>query len=163
MALSQLPTTPRPSDKSSMGKHRYDPTGFFFASLRLRESRKGRPPAETPGPSPAKETEEKEKRQILCRHCRQGITQPEERISVQGAHRHTFANPHGIVFEIGCFKTVRNCAAGGPASGEFTWFSGYRWRILICGACLTHLGWMFASSGFETFYGLILDRLVFPD
>jgi len=99
---------------------------------------------------------------ILCRQCRQPITRPAERIDVQGAHRHTFANPHGLVFEIGCFKDAVGCGYAGTATDEFTWFAGYRWRVCFCAACLTHLGWIFSSAGGSAFHGLILDRLIEP-
>lgn len=96
---------------------------------------------------------------VLCRQCRHPITLLSEQISVQGSHRHTFANPHGIVFEIGCFGSAGGCAYTGPASDEFTWFAGFSWKIAVCGRCLTHLGWLFTSTGFSRFHGLILDRL----
>lgn len=48
----------------------------------------------------------------------------------------------------------------GPPSMEFTWFAGHSWRILICGACRTHIGWFFAAvQGEGRFFGLIMDRL----
>jgi hypothetical protein len=100
---------------------------------------------------------------ILCRQCHQAITRPEERIVMQGSHRHTFANPHGIVFEIGCFKNVRGCGYAGSASDEFTWFAGYSWRVCFCNMCLTHLGWMFGSKEGNIFHGLILDRIIEPN
>ena len=96
---------------------------------------------------------------ILCRHCSQPVTHPSERIEKLGAHQHTYANPHGIVFEIGCFRLADGCGYTGPKSGEFTWFKGYDWRIAVCKSCLTHLGWLFASTGGDRFHGLILDRL----
>ncbi|MDX1708734.1 MAG: cereblon family protein, partial [Desulfobacterales bacterium] len=86
----------------------------------------------------APEQEPEEEEYILCRQCSQAITRPAERITVQGSHQHTFANPHGIVFEIGCFKTARGCGYAGPPSFEFTWFSGYAWRVSFCTMCLTH-------------------------
>ena len=97
---------------------------------------------------------------ILCRQCHNIITTPSNRISVQGSHQHTFANPHGIVFEIGCFGAVTGCGYAGPASDEFTWFPGFSWRVAVCGRCLIHLGWLFTSKGFESFHGLILDHLI---
>ena len=97
---------------------------------------------------------------ILCRQCHQAITKPAERIAMQGSHRHTFANPHGIVFEIGCFTAVKGCGHVGPPSDEFSWFAGYGWRVAVCLMCLTHLGWFFSSPGKESFHGLILDRLI---
>jgi hypothetical protein len=110
----------------------------------------------------AEDNEPEEENFILCRQCRQAITRPAERISVQGSHRHTFANPHGIVFEIGCFKTVRGVGHAGPASDEFSWFAGYSWRVGFCSMCLTHLGWVFVSVSGHMFHGLILDRLLEP-
>jgi len=99
---------------------------------------------------------------ILCRRCLQIITGRAQRIAVQGAHEHTFFNPHGIVFQIGCFRKTRGCRYVGPASEEFTWFKGFTWRVAVCSACLTHLGWLFVSDHAEAFSGLILDRLTEP-
>ena len=96
---------------------------------------------------------------ILCRQCGRPITRPAERIEVAGAHAHTFANPHGIVYEIGCFRAAFGCGYSGPTTDEFTWFQGYRWKVAVCGSCSSHLGWLFLSSSSDTFHGLILDRL----
>ena len=98
---------------------------------------------------------------IVCRACGFTICHPDDAIPMAGAHRHTFANPHGIVFEIGCFRNAPGCAGVGPATDDFTWFAGYRWRIAICAACHEHLGWRFEGDS-DSFHGLILDRLVFP-
>jgi hypothetical protein len=109
------------------------------------------------------ETEEEmleQEEYIRCRQCRNVIASPEDRIIVQGSHQHTFANPHGIVFEIGCFSAVKGCGHMGPPSDEFSWFAGYSWRVAVCLICLTHLGWLFSSPGKEGFHGLILDRLI---
>jgi hypothetical protein len=129
-----------------------------------------RVPRDQPGPEGEiaiveKEDEEQtpeEEEYILCRQCRQAITRPDDRLSIQGAHRHTFANPHGIVFDIGCFRSVIGCGYAGAASDEFTWFAGYNWRICYCRMCLTHLGWIFGSKAGDTFHGLILDKLIEP-
>ena len=99
---------------------------------------------------------------IVCRQCRHAITRNEERFSIQGAHRHTFANPHGIVFEIGCFRNAKGCGYAGVASDDFSWFAGYSWRVCFCTMCLTHLGWIFSLKGGHIFHGLILDRLIEP-
>ncbi len=106
------------------------------------------------------ETESDFEESILCRQCLQELTKPSERISIQGSHQHIFSNPHGIVFEIGCFRSVSGCGAVGPATLEWSWFKGYSWRILVCRMCLTHLGWLFSSSSNESFCGLILDRII---
>lgn len=100
---------------------------------------------------------------IRCRNCLFVITRPSEAIAMQGGHRHTFANPHGIVFEIGCFRNADGCRYLGAPSDEFTWFAGFGWRIALCAGCKGHLGWLFASPAGNHFNGLILDRLIFPD
>ncbi|MDP6396055.1 MAG: cereblon family protein [Desulfobacterales bacterium] len=97
---------------------------------------------------------------IVCRQCRQIITSPAERIEMEGVHRHTFTNPHGIVYQIGCFKSVTGCGYAGPASDEWSWFKGFSWRVAVCGTCLLHVGWLFVSKSGYRFSGLILDRIV---
>ncbi len=107
------------------------------------------------------EEEEQEKDDyLLCRQCHHIITSLEEHVEINGAHQHAFANPHGIVFEIGCFKSAFGCGYTGPATDEFSWFNGFKWRIAICGKCIAHIGWLFVSSGDVSFNGLILDRLI---
>ena len=97
---------------------------------------------------------------ICCRQCHQVISSAANRILREGAHKHTFANPEGLVFNIACFRAVTGCTYAGPFSQEFTWFKGYHWRIVVCTMCLTHLGWLFVSSGTDRFHGLIIDRLI---
>jgi hypothetical protein len=100
---------------------------------------------------------------ILCRRCGHPITRPKEQAAIGGAFRHTFANPSGRVFEIGCFQHAEGCGPSGELTDEFTWFRGYRWRLALCRACFVHLGWNFVSvSGSGSFWGLILNRLSFP-
>ena len=111
---------------------------------------------------PAEDQLPEEEEFILCRQCRQALARPTDRITVHGSHRHTFANPHGLVFEIGCFKNVKGCGYAGVATDEFTWFAGYSWRVCFCSMCLTHLGWLFVAQSGDGFHGLILDRLVEP-
>ena len=103
------------------------------------------------------------KENILCRQCRGIITSVSKGIAVNGAHRHAFANPEGIVYEIGCFFSAPGCASTGPPTDEFSWFRGFSWRVAVCRTCRTHLGWLFIGSAQNTFSGLILDRLIFPD
>ncbi len=112
------------------------------------------------------ETEEKsteDDRFIRCAQCFQPITRIGDKLSMQGMHLHTFANPHGIVFEIGCFREAMGCRYTGPPTKEFTWFSGYAWKIALCKKCMLHLGWLFLATGKNSFYGLIIDRLVYPE
>ena len=120
---------------------------------------KGGPTTET---SVSEKEAVKEDKHICCVLCLQPITRPSDRILMDGSHIHTFANPGGIVYEIGCFQSATGCNHSGPASDEFTWFKGFSWKIAHCGNCLLHLGWLF-SSGDNSFYGLILNRLLEPD
>ena len=130
--------------------------------LRQPSGRPQEAPAPTPGIEAASKQAPHEENYLLCRACLHPIVRPADRISVQGRHMHTFANPHGIVFEIGCFQNAPGCGVIGPASDEFTWFPGHRWRVCICAACLAHLGWLFTASSGDAFHGLILDRLIEP-
>ena len=98
------------------------------------------------------------KKQLLCAACSHHITFEEARIEVNGAHDHTFFNPLGIVYQVGCFSMAGGCSLVGPASDDFSWFPGYRWQIAHCGACGVHLGWSFVGGGF--FFALITSRLV---
>lgn len=109
-------------------------------------------------------TDEKEKdegrgRKLICRACGTPVTETGQRIEVSGKHSHTFFNPGGHVFELGCFRTAPGCAAVSESSTEFAWFAGYAWRVGVCTGCLTHIGWRF-QSGDDSFYGLILKSLV---
>jgi hypothetical protein len=85
------------------------------------------------------------------------ITSTRERTEVGGAHEHTFANPYGIVYVIGCFARAPGCGFEGPPSAFFSWFPGYDWRMAVCRGCFAHLGWSFGEA--PDFYGLILERL----
>lgn len=95
---------------------------------------------------------------LFCVACRDPITDRDQRIDVRGAHAHTFTNPHGLTFHIGCFRAADGCRAEDPDSVEHTWFPGYAWQIAVCARCTIHLGWRFAATQ-NVFYGLILDRL----
>ncbi|MBW1898587.1 MAG: hypothetical protein JRI61_05950 [Deltaproteobacteria bacterium] len=100
---------------------------------------------------------------IFCRKCRHIITRPVEAIQVSGQHLHTFANPNGQIFEIGCFQMAEGCGHIGQQTAEWSWFKGFSWKVAVCGRCLVQMGWTFISSkGLDNFHGLILERLVFP-
>lgn len=127
------------------------------------------PPAKNGGSLPdslaADETESAEPLAaggIYCRQCLELISRQDHRIEVQGAHRHTFANPHGVIFEIGCFLSAEGCLTSGPSTRDFSWFKGFSWQVAVCRGCLLQMGWLFSSAGAEAFYALILNRLLFP-
>jgi len=96
---------------------------------------------------------------ILCAECSQAITGDSERIEVNGSHEHTFVNPSGIIFQIGCFARVSGTKISGAATEQWSWFKGYSWRIVCCGRCGTHLGWVYMGRDEIIFFGLVLSRL----
>ncbi|MFO7965471.1 MAG: cereblon family protein [Desulfobacterales bacterium] len=135
--------------------------GLAYTAFYLRES-PVKPDVSVGDPSTGEQAEpalSDDGEVIVCAQCGRSITTDAARISVNGAHSHTFANPHGIVFEIGCFRAAFGCAYQGPLTEEFTWFKGFGWRIAYCGTCMTHLGWLFIATEESRFHGLILDRL----
>lgn len=101
-------------------------------------------------------------RVLACATCGEAITTTADRIEVGGAHEHTFANPAGYAYRIGCFARAGGCRPEGIPTGEFTWFAGYEWQVERCGRCAEHLGWLFRATG-HAFHGLVLDRLVERD
>ena len=98
-----------------------------------------------------------------CRRCRFPITSRGDAVDVDGGHQHTFFNPGGVLFEIGCFAAAPGCGVSGAPTSEFSWFSGFRWRYASCLQCAAHVGWHFASSQGSSFFGLIVNRLVETD
>lgn len=116
-------------------------------------------PAHPVAPDVMSEPEPTRGCRLVCAKCGQGITTEASRIAVAGRHEHTFANPHGYVYRIGCFAPAVGLTLAGPISGEFSWFVGYSWQIEQCAVCSTHLGWLFRTSD-RVFHGLILDALM---
>ncbi|MDH5179809.1 MAG: cereblon family protein [Gammaproteobacteria bacterium] len=97
---------------------------------------------------------------IYCAQCHNLITAQNNAVERAGQHIHTFANPAGISFTIGCFTRAR-CLYAGEPSLEWTWFPPYAWQYALCSDCQTHLGWVYQATGkADTFYGLILTRLI---
>ena len=60
--------------------------------------------------------EEEEDENVYCFICGEIITRTHDRIPVEGAHKHTFTNPGGYLFEIGCFREAPGC----EQTGKFT-------------------------------------------
>ncbi|MDJ0764668.1 MAG: cereblon family protein [Myxococcota bacterium] len=96
---------------------------------------------------------------LHCAICGHVVTSSDQRVDVGGGHAHTFANPGGYIFHIGCFRTVPGCLISDEESTSFTWFSGYAWSFAACARCSGHLGWQFRSPS-DRFFGLVLSRLI---
>jgi hypothetical protein len=118
-----------------------------------REKLPGRPSLDV------KEQEQKRLEDALyCKFCGRAITSRLQELTVNGSLCHTFFNPAGIVFELGCYKTAPGCSVVGTPTSEFSWFKGYFWTFALCRGCGSHLGWFF-DSGDTAFWGLILNKL----
>ena len=103
-------------------------------------------------------------RRIVCRACGQALTTDRARTERNGGHRHVFANPYGLVFDLALFSAAPGCRGEGPASTEFPWFPGCSWQTVLCRRCAVHLGWRFTPLAHgAAFYGLITDRLAEAD
>jgi hypothetical protein len=124
-----------------------------------KKHRPGAGPDDEPDPRPDDDAEAHEERAILCRGCGAPITSREAALEVDGAHEHTFFNPAGIVYRIGCFARAGGCVDTGAWTDEFAWFPGHQWRFSLCAGCGAHLGWQFGSAAGAEFWGLILERL----
>ena len=77
---------------------------------------------------------------------------------MDGAHEHTFVDPAGFDYRIGCFNAAPGCAHIGHTESAFSWFPGWTWQVAVCGQCRAHLGWVYRNAG-EQFHGLILAAL----
>lgn len=123
-------------------------------------------PGAKPAPAPVApvahdETRERERGPVdlVCAACGRRITHDDHRMVVAGAHEHTFVNPGGFVHHLGCFAVATGLSYRGPTETAFSWFPGFSWQLAHCGACATHLGWIYRCAG-DSFHGLLLDRLV---
>ena len=110
------------------------------------------------------EREEEEARDfIYCSTCSAVIGRQADRIEVNGGHEHSFTNPFGYHFHIGCYGEALGCSISGVPEVAESWFVGFQWRFASCAECRRHLGWYFdrVTPGSESqfFYGLILDRI----
>ena len=142
--------------------------GRPFASLAWEALRspgeKGQASDEGPSDSSAQPelddlVDQRPERTLVCTFCHHEVTSPDQRTQVDGAHEHRFMNPHGYLYDIGCFREAPGCRLRGEPSTEFAWFPGFAWTFAACGGCTEHLGWRFDSAG-SSFYGLVLNRLV---
>ncbi|HET9931771.1 MAG TPA: cereblon family protein [Polyangiaceae bacterium] len=115
-------------------------------------------PSASESPNPLTDASSERASSLVCAHCGAFVTSREQRIEIDGEHAHTFVNPAGMIFRIGCFAVAPGVASVGEGSGDFTWFRGFVWQVALCRGCGEHLGWLFSSNAMR-FFGLILDRL----
>jgi hypothetical protein len=133
--------------------------------LELRQGDKGLAPVGgEPGSASSTEARPRPDRALVCAACGHPITDEAARIEMAGRHAHTCVNPAGYVYRIGCFQHAPGSVGAGGWSGDYSWFVGYLWQVVCCGACSMHLGWAFepetrSAAAADRFWGLILDRL----
>jgi hypothetical protein len=122
---------------------------------------RGRPaePASTVEPDASTSEDETSGRILACAGCGQPVTTRAARIEVAGAHEHTFANPAGFSYRIGCFSEATGCIPVGEPSTYWSWFPPHSWQVEQCATCREHLGWLFRAEA-GGFHGFILDHLV---
>ncbi|MEF2231620.1 MAG: cereblon family protein [Pseudodesulfovibrio sp.] len=136
--------------------------------LRPRALRRGggngfdRPSGRPEGGARSEAAESGDRRELVCRECRMPITRPDLAMEINGSHRHVFFNPHGLVFELGCFASARNVLTHGARTDAFTWFPGYEWQVATCTGCSAQLGWRYTSPD-GGFFGLIAAALAEDD
>jgi hypothetical protein len=102
---------------------------------------------------------EQDAARILCASCGAFVADAAARTDINGAHAHTFINPAGLIFRVGCFAEAPGVLAVGEESEHWTWFSGFAWRAALCRSCHEHLGWCYANAH-QAFVALILDRVI---
>ncbi len=132
---------------------------FFLLNAKGGSGERGGASGAAPDPGTQDKTDLEAEKAIRCGACRHEITTADRIISVNGGHIHTFANPGGFVFDIGCFSDAPGCMNRGDFTSEFTWFAGYSWRFSLCSSCYAHLGWQYQGKE-HGFYGLILANLI---
>lgn len=102
--------------------------------------------------------QKKKKEFLICKNCSHIITSLDYKIEIDGRHIHTFKNPAGVVYTIGCFSKAVGCFNFGDLTEQYTWFPGFAWCYANCFNCFMHLGWFYQSNQ-NRFYGLILNHL----
>ena len=95
---------------------------------------------------------------LVCKACGSFVAERRARVNMDGAHVHTFINPAGAIYRVGCFSDAPGLRAIGEASGLWTWFPGFEWQVGICRACYEHLGWSYRNSR-ARFVALIMDKV----
>ncbi len=97
---------------------------------------------------------------VRCAYCKTVITYQGNAEQVQGKHVHSFINPGGFEFTIGCYRRAW-CKIMGLPMLEWSWFKPYTWQYALCPQCQELLGWFYHNApDNSSFYGLILDRII---
>lgn len=98
-----------------------------------------------------------------CSVCGAAIAHSTAIVRIAGAEEHSFINPSGIRCDFRTFASCENVLIHGDLFLQYSWFGGYGWRFLNCGACFQHLGWKYDAvgkkEGLPGFYGVLVDAV----
>ncbi|KAI6649748.1 Protein cereblon isoform X2 [Oopsacas minuta] len=95
--------------------------------------------------------------ELHCIRCDSVITHSKHIFSMsQDGPLANYINLHGFVHDTLTVSEVLNTLYIGSPTSEHSWFPGYRWTMMNCAHCGTHLGWKFQASKLipKMFYGL---------
>lgn len=125
-------------------------------ALRCKERRR-----ENPGSAADDHTENRDhgkgEEWVRCAACGYTIARRADRAEVGGGHRHVFANPAGLVYEVLCYKHASGTFVMGTPTTDFSWFPGHAWQAAGCISCRVQLGWRFSGeSEFTAFIGTMV-------
>lgn len=112
----------------------------------LREPAGGRPPALGEHAGARHELEASAYAWYVCAACAERLAREDWVLDAGVQSPLVFANPHGRFFELLLVSHVLSGIFDRHATSEFTWFSGYAWRIGTCARCGTHIGWHFEAT-----------------
>ncbi len=116
--------------------------------LSRRECRTGeRAPANLPAGDREFEADlDHEEGWYACAQCGERLAHESWVLSSAASGPLVFANPHGRFFQLLLLRCSRGVVFDHHATAEHTWFSGYTWRVGVCGSCTTHVGWRFEAQ-----------------
>ncbi|CAF0731852.1 unnamed protein product [Adineta steineri] len=103
-------------------------------------------------------------KKFACRQCAADICEDRDIFSISASGlMAAYVNPHGHIHETLTVLQAKNIRLLGQEVAEHSWFPGYKWTIVQCRLCGSHLGWRFRNSSLKpsTFYGLTRNGLIF--
>ena len=112
----------------------------------LREPAGAPPPASGPHETADDEVEAGARGWYACAACAARLAREDWVLESSSAAPLVFANPHGRFFELLLVSHVIGGVFDRQATTEFTWFTGYAWRVAGCARCRAHIGWHFEAT-----------------
>ena len=82
---------------------------------------------------------------FVCAECAERLAHESWVLTSAASEPLVFANPHGKLFHLVLLRRARRVVFDHHSTAEHTWFSGYTWRVGVCGSCRGHVGWLFEA------------------